>query len=124
MIARTRSGKSSSSQVRWFGLAWLPAVMVVLFHACVALGESQAGTPGETLGANEAAMQALLAGRDARAAVAEGLASKAVPWKARQGDAAEMVYLELVDYEPAPTPFAMARARAARDDEAAEPAEE
>jgi len=29
----------------------------------------------------------------------------------RQGDAAEMVYLELVDYEPAVTPFAAARAR-------------
>ena len=29
----------------------------------------------------------------------------------RQGDAAEMVYLELVDYEPAPTPLALARAR-------------
>ena len=28
----------------------------------------------------------------------------------RQGDAAEMVYLELVDYEPAVTPFAAARA--------------
>jgi len=27
----------------------------------------------------------------------------------RQGDAAEMVYLELVDYEPALTPFAAAR---------------
>jgi large subunit ribosomal protein L17 len=29
----------------------------------------------------------------------------------RQGDAAEMVYLELVDYEPAVTPFAAARAQ-------------
>jgi len=29
----------------------------------------------------------------------------------RQGDAAEMVYLELVDYEPVATPFAAARAR-------------
>jgi large subunit ribosomal protein L17 len=29
----------------------------------------------------------------------------------RQGDAAEMVYLELVDYEPTPSPFALARAR-------------
>ena len=28
----------------------------------------------------------------------------------RQGDAAEMVYLELVDYEPAVTPLALARA--------------
>ena len=28
----------------------------------------------------------------------------------RQGDAAEMVYLELVDYEPAVTPLAVARA--------------
>jgi large subunit ribosomal protein L17 len=29
----------------------------------------------------------------------------------RQGDAAEMVYLELVDYEPVVTPFAAARTR-------------
>jgi large subunit ribosomal protein L17 len=29
----------------------------------------------------------------------------------RQGDAAHMVYLELVDYEPAATPFAFSRAR-------------
>ena len=29
----------------------------------------------------------------------------------RQGDAAEMVYLEFVDYEPAVTPFAAARAQ-------------
>ena len=29
----------------------------------------------------------------------------------RQGDAAEMVYLELVDYEPVATPLAVARAR-------------
>ena len=29
----------------------------------------------------------------------------------RQGDAADMVYLELVDYEPAATPFAISRAR-------------
>ena len=29
----------------------------------------------------------------------------------RQGDAAEMVYLELVDYEPVPTPLAVSRAR-------------
>jgi large subunit ribosomal protein L17 len=28
----------------------------------------------------------------------------------RQGDAAEMVYLELVDHEPAATPFAISRA--------------
>ena len=41
----------------------------------------------------------------------------------RQGDAAEMVYLELVDHEPVVTPFALARARS-RDDETAEPAEE
>ena len=38
----------------------------------------------------------------------------------RQGDAAEMVYLELVDHEPVATPFAMARSRAQQD----EPAEE
>ena len=36
----------------------------------------------------------------------------------RQGDAAEMVYLELVDYVPAVTPFAAARAR--RQDEPAQ----
>jgi large subunit ribosomal protein L17 len=41
----------------------------------------------------------------------------------RQGDAAEMVYLELVDHEPVVTPFALARARS-RDDETAEPSEE
>ena len=35
----------------------------------------------------------------------------------RQGDSAEMVYLELVDYVPAVTPFAAARAR--RQDEPA-----
>ena len=29
----------------------------------------------------------------------------------RQGDAADMVYLELVDYEPVPTPLAVSRAR-------------
>ena len=29
----------------------------------------------------------------------------------RQGDAAEMVYLELVDHEPAATSFAISRAR-------------
>jgi large subunit ribosomal protein L17 len=38
---------------------------------------------------------------------------------ARQGDAAEMVYLELVDYEPTPTPLAISRARR---EEAAPPA--
>jgi large subunit ribosomal protein L17 len=37
----------------------------------------------------------------------------------RQGDAAEMVYLELVDYEPAPSALAVSRARRA---EAAPPA--
>jgi large subunit ribosomal protein L17 len=40
----------------------------------------------------------------------------------RQGDAAEMVYLELVDHEPVASPFALARARAAEQDE--QPAEE
>jgi large subunit ribosomal protein L17 len=40
----------------------------------------------------------------------------------RQGDAAEMVYLELVDYEPIATPFALARAR--REEADAEAAEE
>jgi large subunit ribosomal protein L17 len=35
----------------------------------------------------------------------------------RQGDAADMVYLELVDYEPAPAPLAPPRAR--REEEAA-----
>ena len=39
---------------------------------------------------------------------------------ARQGDAADMVYLELVDYEPAVTPFAAARRPR---EEAAAPAE-
>jgi len=38
----------------------------------------------------------------------------------RQGDAAEMVYLELVDFEPAPSPVAVARARRAEQDETAE----
>jgi len=38
----------------------------------------------------------------------------------RQGDAAEMVYLELVDFEPAPSPVALARARRAEQDTAAE----
>jgi large subunit ribosomal protein L17 len=37
----------------------------------------------------------------------------------RQGDAADMVYLELVDYEPVATPLALSRAR--RDE--SEPAE-
>jgi large subunit ribosomal protein L17 len=36
----------------------------------------------------------------------------------RQGDAAEMVYLELVDFEPTPSQYALARARQA---EAAQP---
>jgi len=36
----------------------------------------------------------------------------------RQGDAAEMVYLELVDFEPSPSQYALARARQA---EAAQP---
>ena len=34
----------------------------------------------------------------------------------RQGDAAEMVYLELVDFEPAPSAFALARARQAEQE--------
>jgi large subunit ribosomal protein L17 len=34
----------------------------------------------------------------------------------RQGDAAEMVYLELVDFEPAPSPVAVARARRAEQE--------
>ena len=34
----------------------------------------------------------------------------------RQGDAAEMVYLELVDFEPAPSPVALARARRAEQE--------
>ena len=38
----------------------------------------------------------------------------------RQGDAAEMVYLELVDHEPVATPFAMARSRAQQDESAEE----
>ena len=33
----------------------------------------------------------------------------------RQGDAAEMVYLELVDYEPAPFEYALAQARRAAE---------
>jgi large subunit ribosomal protein L17 len=33
----------------------------------------------------------------------------------RQGDAAEMVYLELVDYEPTPSEYALARARRAAE---------
>ncbi len=37
----------------------------------------------------------------------------------RQGDAAEMVYLELVDYEPVATPIAGPRARAAEQTSAA-----
>jgi large subunit ribosomal protein L17 len=40
----------------------------------------------------------------------------------RQGDAAEMVYLELVDYEPTPTPLALSRARQAEQAESAPPA--
>jgi large subunit ribosomal protein L17 len=38
----------------------------------------------------------------------------------RQGDAAEMVYLELVDYEPVATPYALARARREEQPAAAE----
>lgn len=38
----------------------------------------------------------------------------------RQGDAAEMVYLELVDYEPTPTPYALARERRAEQAVSAE----
>jgi large subunit ribosomal protein L17 len=38
----------------------------------------------------------------------------------RAGDAAEMVYLELVDYEPTPSPYALARARRAEQPAAAE----
>jgi large subunit ribosomal protein L17 len=41
----------------------------------------------------------------------------------RQGDAAEMVYLEFVDYEPAPTPFAMARASRAASEQDEQPDE-
>jgi large subunit ribosomal protein L17 len=37
----------------------------------------------------------------------------------RQGDAAEMVYLELVDFEPTPSQFALARARQAEQQAAA-----
>src|SRR6266849_8329736 len=36
----------------------------------------------------------------------------------RQGDAAEMVYLELVDHEPAPSPLALSRARRAEPESA------
>jgi hypothetical protein len=39
----------------------------------------------------------------------------------RQGDAAEMVYLELVDFEPAPSAFALSQARRAEQQE--EPAD-
>jgi len=35
----------------------------------------------------------------------------------RQGDAAEMVYLELVDFEPVATPFARRRAERAEEPE-------
>ena len=38
----------------------------------------------------------------------------------RPGDAAEMVYLELVDFEPVATPFAMRRAERAEEPEAAD----
>jgi large subunit ribosomal protein L17 len=41
----------------------------------------------------------------------------------RQGDAAEMVYLELVDHEPVATPFAMARARTEAAEQDEQPAE-
>jgi large subunit ribosomal protein L17 len=40
----------------------------------------------------------------------------------RQGDAAEMVYLELVDHEPAATPFATRRAERAEQPAEQEPA--
>jgi large subunit ribosomal protein L17 len=40
----------------------------------------------------------------------------------RQGDAAEMVYLELVDFEPVASPFALRRAEAA-EEQPAQPAE-
>ena len=36
----------------------------------------------------------------------------------RQGDAAEMVYLELVDHEPAPSQLALSRARRAETEQA------
>ncbi len=36
----------------------------------------------------------------------------------RQGDAAEMVYLEFVDHEPAPSQFALSRARRAEAEQA------
>ena len=39
----------------------------------------------------------------------------------RQGDAAEMVYLELVDYEPVATPFALARAQREREADEQQP---
>jgi len=39
--------------------------------------------------------------------------SRIVKLGARQGDAAEMVYLELVDHEPAPSQLALSRARRA-----------
>jgi len=35
----------------------------------------------------------------------------------RQGDAAAMVYLELVDHEPAPSPLALSRAARAQEPE-------
>ena len=38
----------------------------------------------------------------------------------RPGDSAEMVYLELVDFEPVATPFAMRRAERAEEPEAAD----
>jgi hypothetical protein len=41
----------------------------------------------------------------------------------RQGDAAEMVYLELVDFEPVASPFALAQARAAEQGQDEQPAE-
>jgi len=42
----------------------------------------------------------------------------------RQGDAAEMVYLELVDFEPTPSPFALRAAQErAREEQAPAPAE-
>jgi large subunit ribosomal protein L17 len=40
----------------------------------------------------------------------------------RQGDAAEMVYLELVDFEPTPSPFAIRAAREREREQQAAPA--